>query len=298
MVGEGLIEADGITRSRAYRLKPLADVKRLYPRLGLQEDLVWRELIAPLMTEFAKDVRDIWRYACTEMINNAIDHSGSPEVEVSVQKNALYSKVVVADQGVGIFLKIQKALGLHDPREAILELAKGKLTTAPEHHSGEGIFFTSRIMDVFEIASHNILFTHVPRKSDVIAEQVQDMPGTRIRLRLDNDSPKKLNDVFELFQDAEELTFDKTVVPLRLAQFGDDKLVSRSQAKRIVQRFERFKKVELDFAGVEDIGQAFADEMFRVFVGSHPSILVVPVNANDAVSRMIQRVLNTARTNS
>ena len=38
-----------------------------------------------------------------------------------------------ADEGDGIVVKFQRALGLHDPRRAILELAKGKLTTAPEH---------------------------------------------------------------------------------------------------------------------------------------------------------------------
>ena len=77
--------------------------------------------------------------------------------------------------------------------------------------------------------------------------------------------------MFDAFADPEEYTFDRTIVPLRMAQHEGEKLVSRSQAKRIAHRFERFKRVELDFTGVETIGQAFADEMFRVFVACTPS---------------------------
>lgn len=294
MVREGLIEAEGTTRARVYRLKTLTEAGRTYPREGLQEDLVWRELIAPVVARLPENVRDIWHYAATEMINNAIDHSSAPEVHVNVSKNALYTEAVVADEGEGIFLKIQRALNLHDPREAILELAKGKLTTAPEQHTGEGIFFTSRALDFFEIESHHLRFSHAPRAADSIAEQALDTPGTRVRMRLANDSPRLLREVFDAFTDPEENTFDKTVVPLRLAQYEGEKLVSRSQAKRVAHRFERFKRVELDFAGISEIGQAFADELFRVFAAAHPGIRIVPVNTGPAVAQMIRRVTAAA----
>ena len=155
LVRDGLVSAEGTTRARVHRLQAL-EAQRRYPREGLQEDLVWRELVSPVVARLAQNVRDIWHYAATEMINNAIDHSGAAEVQVGVLKNALYTEVLVADEGEGIFLKIQRALGLHDPREAILELAKGKLTTAPQQHSGEGIFFTSRVMDMFEIGRAHV----------------------------------------------------------------------------------------------------------------------------------------------
>jgi hypothetical protein len=275
-----------------YRLKTLAEASQPYPCEGLQEDLVWRELVSPVVARFPQNVRDIWHYAATEMINNAIDHSGAAEVLVEVRKNELATEVLVADEGEGIFAKIQHALDLHDPREAILELAKGKLTTAPEQHSGEGIFFTSRVLDSFEIESHRLRFSHAPRADDAITEQAADTPGTRVRMRLANDSPRTTREVFDAFtEDPEELNFDKTVVPLRLAQYEGEKLVSRSQAKRVAQRFERFKRVELDFAGVSDIGQAFADELFRVFVTAHPAIRITPINAEPAVAQMIRRVV-------
>ncbi len=76
---------------------------------------------------------------------------------------------------------------------------------------------------------------------------------------------------------------------MRLAQYGDDKLVSRSQAKRLIARFDRFKVVILDFEGVESLGQAFADEVFRVFGNRFPTIELSEVNANADVTRMIRR---------
>jgi len=291
LVRDELVEAEGTTRAKVYRLKTLAEADRRYPREGLQEDLVWRELVAPVVARFPQNVRDIWHYAATEMINNAIDHSGAAEVRVEVSKNALFTEVVVADEGEGIFVKIQRALGLHHPREAILELAKGKLTTAPDRHTGEGIFFTSRVLDVFEIESHLLRFRHAPRADDSILEQAADTPGTRVRMCLANDSPRTLRAVFDEYTDPGELTFDRTVVPLRLAQYEGEKLVSRSQAKRVAHRFERFKRVELDFAGISDIGQAFADELFRVFAAAHPQVRIVPVNTAPAVEQMIRRVV-------
>jgi hypothetical protein len=291
LVREALVEAEGTTRARVYRLKTLTDAERRYPCQGLQEDLVWREFIAPVVARFPQSVRGIWHYAATEMINNVIDHSGADEVLVGVRKNALHTEVLIADEGEGIFVKIQRALGLHDPREAILELAKGKLTTAPEQHTGEGIFFTSRAVDSFEIESHHLRFSHAPRTPDSIAEQATDTPGTRVRMRLANDSPRELRAVFDEFTDPEESGFDKTVVPLRLAQYEGETLVSRSQAKRVAHRFERFKRVELDFAGVSEIGQPFADELFRVFAAAHPQIRITPINTAPAVEQMIRRVV-------
>lgn len=290
LLRDGLVTAEGTTLARVYRLRVMA-VARRYEREGLQEDLVWRELVAPVVARLAQNVRDIWHYAATEMINNAIDHSGSQHVEVSVSMNALWAEVLVADEGEGIFVKIQRALDLLHPREAILELAKGKLTTAPEQHTGEGIFFTSRALDFFEIESHHLRFSHAPRADDAIAEQAADTPGTRVRMRLANDSPRVMREVFDAYTDPEEYSFDKTVVPLRLAQYEGEKLVSRSQAKRVATRFERFKRVELDFAGISEIGQAFADELFRVFANAHPHIRITSINTEPAVAQMIQRAL-------
>lgn len=64
--------------------------------------------------------------------------------------------------------------------------------------------------------------------------------------------------------------------------------VSRSQARALLVGLEKFKKVMLDFSGVKEVGQAFADEIFRVFNLAHPEVEVEYQNANEAVEFMIK----------
>ena len=106
----------------------------------LEEDRVWFEDIAPSLRELPRKVLDIWQYCVTEMVNNAIDHSDGKRIVVTVSQTAGNTRISLHDDGVGIFRKLQAALGLPQEREAILELAKGKLTTDPLRHSGQGIF--------------------------------------------------------------------------------------------------------------------------------------------------------------
>jgi hypothetical protein len=290
LVRDRQAEAEGSTRAKVYRLTTLREAARIYARPDLSEDVVWAEVFAPIVADLPENVRDIWHSGVTEMVNNAIDHSGSEQVLVTVHRNALHTDGMVIDRGEGIFLKIQRALGLYDPREAILELAKGKLTTDPENHTGEGIFFTSKIFDEFGIASGPLHYAHVRGTFGIIAGQPENRPGSAVLMRLDNDSPRTLKEVFDEYAAPEEYTFSKTLVPVRLAQYEGEKLLSRSQAKRLYQRFERFSNVVLDFEGVAEIGQAFADELFRVFAAHHPSVILAPINLSEAVSQMVRRV--------
>ena len=76
-----------------------------------------------------------------------------------------------------------------------------------------------------------------------------------------------------------------------LAQYGTDPLISRSHAKRILACLESFAEAILDFSGVDSIGQAFADEIFRVFARAHPGVKLTPIHANEEVNRMIRRAI-------
>ena len=54
---------------------------------------------------------------------------------------------------------------------------------------------------------------------------------------------------------------------------------------------EKFKEVLLDFNGVESVGPAFIDQIFRVFQNEHPEIKIQYVNVNKEVETMIKRGL-------
>ncbi len=294
-VKAGLIGRQGQGAGVRYALATTAQVQHRYERAGLSEDRVWQQLLAPVVADLPENVRDVWRYGATEMVNNAVDHSGSPQVHVGMRRNALFTQAWVTDDGEGIFLRIQRALDLFDPREAILELAKGKFTTDPANHSGEGIFFSSKVFDVFDIRSGRLHFAHDDGKVDVLFERDADAPGTTVFMQLANDSPRNTREVFDKFAAPEDYSFAKTLVPVKLAQHEGEKLVSRSQAKRLTMRFERFQTVVLDFAGVEEIGQAFADEVFRVFQVAHPQTTLVPANMAPGVKTMVSRARSQSR---
>jgi anti-sigma regulatory factor (Ser/Thr protein kinase) len=293
---ERILSMQGSTRSRKYTLCPLEQWNKSYqvdPTLA--EDIVWRRDIAPSLEHLPGNILDIWHYGFTEMFNNAIDHSGSPRIFIELIKTASGTEMMLADEGIGIFKKIQNELNLLDESHAILELSKGKLTTDPENHTGEGIFFSSRMFDDFRILSGGIYFSHTHGKDeDWILERDKFSSGTAVFMCLHNHTSRTTKKVFDQFTSGDDVGFTKTIVPVRLAQYGDDKLISRSQAKRLLARVDRFKMVILDFEGVESIGQAFADEIFRVFQNRHPEVKLIPINTNSTVSQMIKRALLNA----
>ncbi len=297
LVEQKAIIVKGKTRNRHYYLHPLAEREEIFPLDNtVSEDVVWRNHIAPLLGVLPDNVMDIWHYGITEMFNNAIDHSGGQNASVMLKKTATTSEVVIYDNGEGIFKKIQRVLGLHDERHSVLELAKGKLTTDPDNHTGEGIFFSSRMFDSFTILSGNVYFSHTHGEvEDWILEHQKSQTGTMVVMKLSNNTSRTSKQVFDSFTSDDDYGFTKTIVPVRLTQYGDDKLVSRSQAKRLLVRVDKFKTVIFDFNEVESIGQAFADEVFRVFANRHPDMELVPLYANNAVMQMINRATSSEK---
>lgn len=293
LVEERALVSDGKTQNCVYRLSPLVQwLKEYEVNDSLAEDIVWKRDIEASLGQLPANVLGIWHYGFTEMFNNAIDHSRGSTVEVLLRKNAAFTELAIIDNGIGIFRKIQAELGLLDERHAILELSKGKLTTDPANHTGEGIFFTSRVFDAFDILSGGVSFSHkFGVDEDWILERARPESGTIVWMEINNHTSRTLKKVFEQFTSHGEFSFTKTVVPVRLAQYGGDTLVSRSQAKRLLARVDRFKTVIFDFTEVESIGQAFADEVFRVFASRHPEIELMAIKANSAVNYMIQRAL-------
>lgn len=288
-----LIDEEIIVREKRGRYALHVDVYRFeHSTEGLEEHVVWLQEVLPTLGGLRPNVIDIFRYGCTEMINNVIDHSESKTVIVMVERSPGSTKLTVHDRGIGIFRKIASSLGLEDDRQAVLELLKGKVTTDPERHSGEGVFFSSRVFDEFEILSGNVFFSHDNDRNEdwILGELSSKSGGTHVFMTMSDDSKTILSKVFdEHASETENYRFDKTVVPVKMMQYGDDHLVSRSQGKRLMDRFDRFRKVILNFEGVPTIGQAFADEVFRVFGSQHPNVEVMAINANEQVSRMIRR---------
>lgn len=294
LVNEGLLSADGRTVARRYRLKPLVDETfKIEISPALPEDVVWRFRILPLVKGVKQTVVDICQYGFTEMLNNVIDHSESKDAIISYAQNIVRLEMEIIDHGVGIFEKIKNDFNLPDARAALLELSKGKLTSNALAHSGEGIFFTSRMFHKFHILSGNLFYSRTRKSDDDWLIETEDKEGytqgTCVFMQISLNANWTMKEVFEKYQ-GENLGFRKTHVPLKLGNYPGEQLVSRSQAKRVLTRFENFSEVLLDFRGVSQIGQPFADEIFRVFQNSHPETKVLAIHTNAEIRRMIDHV--------
>lgn len=295
LIHDGLIVATGKTRARQYQLKNFIENNvRIEIVPGLEEDIIWRENILPFMSNVIPNVVDICQYGFTEILRNAFDHSESQSVLCYITRNAVCIELGVIDHGVGIFNKIQKDFKLNDPRHALLELSKGKLTSDPRGHSGEGIFFTSRMFDSFTIYSKPLFYSRESRdESEWLIETGESVQrGTYVQMQIAPDSQRIVQNVFDRYSpDKETYGFTRTHVPIQLARYEGEQLVSRSQARRLLVRFDRFNEVLLDFKGVTTIGQAFADEIFRVYQSEHPTTEISWVNTTQSVENMIHRAI-------
>jgi hypothetical protein len=195
----------------------------------------------------------------------------------------------VVDTGVGVFENICEKKNLSSEMEAIQDLIKGKQTTMPERHSGEGIFFTSKIAYRFIIESHRKRLIIDNVLNDIFVEDIRFKKGTRVFFEQRVDTKKKLDALFHQYAN-EDFKFSKSQVSVKLFT-GEDLYISRSQAKRLLHSLEEFEEVILDFKDVPTIGQAFADEVFRIFKKDHPDIKITAINCNENVDFMIKRAL-------
>lgn len=291
LTSEGALSESGQTRNRQYKLSPWMHWDHIYSiSPDLEEGYVWLNDIKPVIGQLPKNVMDIWQYGFTEMFNNAIDHSNGSRITVTLDKLAENIRMAIHDDGIGIFTKLRHLLHLADERHAILELSKGKLTTDVKRHSGEGIFFTSRMFDYFNIFSGQVWFRlKYGESEDWIKNLKNPYAGTVIFLQLDSHTARTTKKIFDEFTVGSDYGFNKTIVPVELARQESDNLISRSQAKRLLTRIEVFHTVIFNFENVEMIGQAFADEIFRVFAQAHPQMELLAINAGEDVQKMISR---------
>ena len=299
MANAGEVVKFGSTRSAFYSLPELIDeiglsaVKRRFVNKDVQEHEIFDRLIAtfPAFRSAPENVRSMVHYAFSEMLNNAIEHSRSKAIEVAVESNGGVIRFVVSDFGIGVFRNVMQQRRLKSELEAMQDLLKGKVTTDPKAHTGEGIFFTSKAADRFILESYGYRMVVDNTIPDVFFQEEKRMNrGTRVVFAIARVSGRHLNKIFETYQSKPgSYAFDKTEIRVRLFTLGTV-YVSRSQARRVLVGLDKFKKIILDFERVPNVGQAFADEIFRVFQSRHPKISLEPVHMNETVRFMIERV--------
>ncbi len=302
LIEKGVIQKEGATRGACYRItgsKRIASMMRQFRRVysldPLEEEEVFQEFSRRLNLPYkvSKKAYENIHYAFTEIVNNAIDHSHSKKCIVEARIEQYRFVFRVRDFGIGIFKSISDKYGLANEAEAIGELIKGKTTTMKEKHTGEGIFFTSKVADFLSFRSHRITLIFDNIRRDVLIEEGKYMKGTGVEFRISRQSKKRLNSIFAEYAPKEfEYRFEKTRVLVKL--FKAD-YISRSEARRLLQGLDQFQEVVLDFSGVRSLGQGFADEVFRMFRKSHPDIELKIENLSPNLAPMIHHVVDKSK---
>ena len=86
----------------------------------------------------------------------------------------------------------------------------------PERHSGEGIFFTSKVARRFELrANGHALVVDALRDDVAILTAPEATTGTHVRFEIARSPARKLVDVFAAYTDNHEFVRTRTVVRLR-----------------------------------------------------------------------------------
>lgn len=276
-----------------YQLKFYVNELKKYSNKDLEEDIIYNEFISEYEKDKKENIRHILNYTFTEMLNNAIEHSNGNEITIFYAEDYKRIFVYIEDNGVGIFRKIKKDHNLENENQAIFELQKGKLTSDAENHSGEGIFFTSKVVDFFQIKSFDKEFYTGNAQNLYNFQKIEnidnEIKGTSVLFILDKNTERTTFQVFQEYTD-DNYVFDKTTITVHLAkEYMGESFMSRSQARRILLNAEKFRIIFLDFSEVDIIGQAFADEIFRVYKNKNPDIQIIPINANAEVDFMIKR---------
>lgn len=294
LIDAGKLVKTGSTKNARYHISAKAEVKERFAAdfqvAGLDESRIYQRLSLSLnLSRWLKtDVESIANYAFTEMLNNVIDHSDSRRTRVRASLGAGKFSFEIKDWGKGVFASIAETYLLDSEQDAMVELVKGKTTTMPEAHSGEGIFFTSKAVDRFVLRSHRIQMEWDRAQGDVFVSTPRYTKGTSVKVEIRRNSRLKLEDVFARYAPKEfDYQFQKTRVHVKLL---NREYISRSEAKRLLQNLEKFRLLELDFRDVQAMGQGFADEIFRVFYNNYPDVEVHAIHASPVIQAMIQHV--------
>ncbi len=294
LINDNIVKKTGNTSATKYYISDKKNkyekFVRTYENRNLDEDKIFNEsvLMANLKRCITNNTYNIINYGFTELLNNAIDHSYSEKIDIKLLKENNHITFIIRDKGIGIFYSILKKFSLDSEEDALFELIKGKTTTMSSKHSGEGVFFTSKLCDNMIIKSHSIEMIYDNINNDIYFNKKKYLKGTFIEFRVKKSTNRNIKYIFDKYASSEyEYNFSKTKIDLNLLQ---ENYISRSQAKRLLVGLDKFEEIILNFKKVRNVGQGFIDEIYRVFRNKHPNIKIDSINMNSIIKSMIRHI--------
>jgi len=292
LISEGAIHKRGKTRAAKYypgkQTEETNNLQLVKDRKGLSESVVFEEIRKRMQLDnkLNKNALTIFDYAFTEMLNNAIDHSQSKKVWINVEIDHTDIAFIIKDLGIGAIESIKQHFKIDDNFLALEHLFKGKQTTAKDAHSGQGIFFTSKAVDIYKISTSGMEFTIDNKRADELLKDVRQKKGTTVTCIIKKNTRRKIKDVFDKYT-GDDYEFNQNIVKINLSKY--ERLMSRSEAKRLLLGLDEYEVLDFNFQNVGEVGQGFCDEIFRVYANKYPNKILSYHEASDVVRYMIER---------
>ena len=144
-----------------------------------------------------KNLVEIIQFSMGALLNNILDHSMATKLYYKLYLTYDDFHMILNDNGNGIFGHINYALKLGGNQNAAIELAKGRITTDEENHSGDELNSVFHLFDKAKIESNGMFLNYVNKNSCYAAGKSIQQKGTRIHLRINPESRRTCQGTFK-----------------------------------------------------------------------------------------------------
>lgn len=290
LISEDRVVAHGRTRDRFYELKPLVNFSRTVDITnGFSADQILRSQILPNLDSVPLNIYEICEFSIGALLSNTLDHSKATKLNYKLYVSSTDVHFVLSDNGIGIFEKLNTSLSLTDIQVAVLEIAKGHITTDPDNHSGEELMTVIHLFDKVTIDSSGVCLTYHNQNNEWIVSGSAQQKGTRIHLEIKSNSRRTCQDVFRQIFDQES----KMVrIPVNLIRGEGEQVNSRTQAQNLLYNIKDLNEIEFDFKNIDLIGPAFADELVRKTKEKNQIADIKWINSTKIVDVLMSRAMN------
>ena len=290
LIVEERVVAYGKTRDRYYELKPIINFsKSIDIKQTFEPKIILRSQVLPNLINLPKNINEICEFALVALFYNILHHANATRLNFKIYISQHDVHLVVSDNGIGIFSNIANAFNFELIRIAVVEIAKGDITSDPEHHSGDDLNAVIQMFDKVDISSSGISLSYDNATNDWKAQESKQIIGTRIHLEIKTNSRRTCQDVFkQLFTKKKNMA----QVPVKLARSNGEQLNTREQAQNLLHNLKELKKIEFDFKNIEVVGPAFADELVRKTKMKNQNIDISWINSSDLVDVLMSRAVN------
>jgi DNA-binding transcriptional ArsR family regulator len=280
LVEAGQAERIGRGRGTRYRSRaaegPVDELARtIWTRSVAPEDSPWAELAerAPF-DGMTADASRLLAGALERLLRGARERDPGKAVELAVFDLHDHVLLELTDTGEGFFDWARRRMATSSAVEARLLLSK--------HLGDQDLRWLTRAADDFEVESGELRWRVDNLRADqALGSLDTSRLGTRVRFCVDPLRPMNIDALKDQAGSAHAL--------VRLFASADA-FPSRDQARSVMQGLEDCERVVLDFGGVREIGEGFAEEIFLLWAGIHPRVRLHPIRMRACVAEAILRV--------